>query len=339
MIKLNFSTLSILSLFTSFRKSGAINNYPIHENKIRKSLFAIVIAFLSNLVISFSAQAIDPQQNSDSKDVKTVTVNNYPMVYIEKGKGEPLLLIHGALHDYRTWLKHLNEFSEYNRTIALSLRHYYPEKWDGHDSDLGIEQDVDDIVAFIKKLQLGKVNLLGHARGGEVAMLLASKHPDLIQRLILADPAPMFSMLQGQQQALQFLEKRKLILQSSMKYYSNNKIETGLKVFVNHIAGSNTWDRTSEQNRNVLRQNALTLKSLIQDIEIPFKCRDLKNISSPVLLVTGEYSNPINRQMNQAVSSCLKQASKATVADAGLMMYSSNPTAFIFEVQDFVIPQ
>lgn len=303
------------------------------------SILLILIAYLANMTLAVDVMATS-QQTSDGKErIKTIRVNNYSMAYIEKGQGEPLLLIHGALQDYRTWLTHINEFSEYNRTIAVSLRHYYPEKWDGRDTDLGIHQDVDDMAAFIGKLGLEKVNLLGHSRGGAVAMLLASKHPELVKRLILADPSPMFSMLQKQDKAMQYLKERKFVLQSTMKYYSGDNIETGLKVFVNHIAGGNAWEKTSEQNRNKLRQNALTLKSLIRDVETPFNCHDLRKIAAPVLMVTGEYSKPIYGQMNQAVASCLKQSSEVTVSDAGHMMYSSNPTAFVFEVQDFVAPQ
>ena len=295
------------------------------------SMFSTCIAVVSILLFNTHAVA------QDKKNIKTVLVNNYPISYTEKGKGEPLLLIHGALTDYRTWLNHLDVFSEYNRTIAVSLRHNYPEKWDGRGNDLGIEQDVKDMAALIKKLNLGKVNLVGHSRGGAVAMLLASKHPNLVKRLILADPAPLFSMLQGDEEALQQLKKRKSVLELSNQYYSANNIDAGLKEFINYIAGQNAWDKTTETRRNALRQNALTLKSLIHDVEIPFNCKDIKKISAPVLLITGERSKPVYGQMNNSVSSCLKNPVKATVADAGHMMYSSNPTAFIFEIQDFVL--
>lgn len=305
--------------------------------KTTASLLATLITVISTMTLSLNAQAVGQQNIIDgNEEFKTVMINNYPMAYIEQGQGEPLLLIHGALTDYRTWLKHLNDFSENNRTFAVSLRHYYPEKWNGRGNDLGIEQDVDDIAAFINKLGISKVNLVGHSRGGAVAMLLASKYPDLVKRLILADPSPLFSMLQDQNEALQYLKKRKTVLQLSMQHFSDNNIEAGVKVFVNHIAGNNAWGKTTEARRNALRQNALTLKSLIHDVEIPFNCKDLKKISAPVLMVTGEYSKPVYGQMNKAVSSCLKDPGKATVADAGHMMYAANPTAFLFEVQDFI---
>lgn len=308
--------------------------------KISTYILTILMTAISIMTLSVNSQADDQKTTIEGEEyIKSITINNYPMTYAEKGQGEPLLLIHGSLSDYRTWSRLFNEFSESNRTIATSLRHYYPEKWDGRGDDLGIVQDAEDITAFIRKLELGKVNLIGHSRGGAVAMLVASKHPELVKKLVLADPAPLFSMLQDNKTALQYLDNRKAVLQSSMQYYSQNDIEAGLKVFVNHIAGENAWDKTTETRRNTLRQNALTLKSLIQDAEVTFGCQDLKKISSPVLMVTGEYSKPVYGQMNKAVSSCLNESRSATVADAGHMMYAANPTAFIFEVQDFVLSE
>ena len=35
--------------------------------------------------------------------IKTLTVNNYQMAYLECGQGIPLVLVHGSLNDYRAW--------------------------------------------------------------------------------------------------------------------------------------------------------------------------------------------------------------------------------------------
>lgn len=297
------------------------------------SMIATSLSFATALLFSISAQVMAEDK------IKTMNVNDYPIAYTEHGEGEPLILIHGSLSDYRTWSKTLDEFSEYNRTIAVSLRHYYPEKWNGKGNDLGLDQDVKDMAAFIQKMKLGKVNLVGHSRGGSVAMILASKHPELVKRLVLADPAPLKSMLKHDTKTQQFLTKRKIVLQSSIQHLSNNNINDGLKVFVDFIAGKGAWNKTSELRRKALIQNAMTMKSLPDDTEISFGCQDLKKIKAPVLMVTGEYSKPIYGKMNKVVSSCLTGSRTATVADAGHMMYTANPTAFTFEIQDFVVPQ
>lgn len=272
-------------------------------------------------------------------EVKVMRVNNYDMSYVERGSGEPLVLVHGALSDYRTWLPLLKEFSDGNRTIAVSLRHYYPEQWEGKGDDLTLQQHADDIAAFIQALQLGPVSLLGHSRGGAVALLVASKHPALIHRLVLADPSPLTTMLSRHADVQAAMNIHKAKLQEVMKHYHAGDKESGLQVFVNYIAGPTAWEKTPEAIRHKLRSNAWTQTSLLRDIETPFSCDNARNISAPVLLVSGEHSSALYGYMQDALRPCIKQVSNATIADAGHMMFHANPTAFVFEVQDFILPQ
>lgn len=105
--------------------------------------------------------------------LKTVEVNGYDMAYQETGSGIPFVLIHGAGTDYRTWDAQAPVFSKAYRTIAVSLRHHYPEKWNGVGDDFSVGQHASDVVALIRELNLGKVHLLGHSRGGSVALTVA----------------------------------------------------------------------------------------------------------------------------------------------------------------------
>jgi len=269
---------------------------------------------------------------------KTIRVNNYDMTYVERGNGKPLILVHGGLSDYRTWLPLMPELGETNRTIALSLRHYYPEQWNGKGNDLSLQQHADDLVEFIKTMQLGPVELLGHSRGGLVSMLVASQHPELVDKLILADPAPLKNMLSVNPRAKKQLEKRETVIRETVKLYQQGDPEGGLKIYVEYIAGPGAWDKTSDRRRDTLRDNSWTQLSYLDDFTNPFHCNNASRISSPVLLITGERSNPVYSFMHSALKSCLKKVNNALIADAGHMMFSANPTAFVFEVQEFIAP-
>ncbi|MFO7603444.1 MAG: alpha/beta hydrolase, partial [Gammaproteobacteria bacterium] len=62
-------------------------------------------------------------------------------------------------------------------------------------------------------------------------------------------------------------------------------------------------------------------------------------IPAPVLLITGDRRTKLHGHMQDALRPCIKQVNNATIADAGHMMFHANPTAFVFEVQDFIMPQ
>ena len=115
--------------------------------------------------------------------VRSMQVNGYDMAYQEAGSGTPVVLVHGALTDYRFWYAQVPEFAKKYHVIAVSLRHFYPEIWDGHGNDFSVDQHAADIAAFIMQLKLGKVHLVGHSRGGAVALLVAVKTPGLIKSL------------------------------------------------------------------------------------------------------------------------------------------------------------
>ena len=120
-------------------------------------------------------------------------VNDTDMAYIALGAGTPLVCIHGSLGDFRSWNPVLGPLSRQHRVIVPSLRHFFPGTWDGQSKENGsstysIPQHTADVIAFIEGLKLGPVHLMGHSRGGHIAFRVASARPDLIKKLILAEP-------------------------------------------------------------------------------------------------------------------------------------------------------
>ena len=123
--------------------------------------------------------------------MQTLHVNGYDMAYLdvgEAGRAPPLVCVHGSLNDFRVWGCVIGPLSTKHRVICVSLRHFFPEQWDGKGDTYTIDQHVDDIIAFIEQLNAGPVDLMGHSRGGHIAFRVAQQRPDLLRRLVLAEP-------------------------------------------------------------------------------------------------------------------------------------------------------
>src|SRR5690242_15007433 len=101
--------------------------------------------------------------------MRVLHVDGCGMAYVERGSGPPVLLVHGALCDLRFWAPQMGPFGRRHRTIAPSLRHFWPARWDGAGDDFTPERHAEDLAAFVAALGIGPVHLVGHSRGGYVA--------------------------------------------------------------------------------------------------------------------------------------------------------------------------
>ena len=277
--------------------------------------------------------------NQDCKlphGVKKIEVNGYDMAYLESGTGQPLVLVHGSLSDYRVWDLQVKAFSQAFQTIAISLRHCYPEKWDGQGDTFSVQQHADDLSVFIKKLKSGPVHLLAHSRGGDVALVFAAKHPELLQSLILMDPAPFNTMLPDAPEVKAESKKRKGFVEEAIARMQKDDLDGGLELFTDAVSTPGNWQNLSKEAKQIRRDNAWSLKSLVADAQVKFTCADAKKIDVPVLLITGDKSPDLYGMMHEALQPCLKTYQKVTVSDASHGMHKDNPQMFNALVMDFL---
>jgi pimeloyl-ACP methyl ester carboxylesterase len=110
------------------------------------------------------------------------TINGIDYAYEVRGKGEPLLMLHGGL----------GSFDMFGPAMpALKSRQLILVDLQGHGrTTLGTrpvrcEAIADDIDALLQQLGRGQVDVLGYSFGGCVALRLAVQHPERVRRLVL----------------------------------------------------------------------------------------------------------------------------------------------------------
>src|SRR5688500_12552827 len=102
--------------------------------------------------------------NSDATP-EAIHVNDVELHYVEKGKGIPIIFIHGGAEDYRYWLPIMDFFSQEVRAIAYSRRYSSPNSRPVLKSDYSAADDAEDLAGMVEKLGLGTVHLVGHSYG------------------------------------------------------------------------------------------------------------------------------------------------------------------------------
>ena len=267
--------------------------------------------------------------------IKTIQVNGYDMAYQESGSGIPLILIHGGVNDYRTWGLQVPEFSKAFRTIAVSLRHCYPEKWNGAGDDYSVAQHTSDVAALIKSLNLGKVHLLGHSRGGEVALNVAKIYPDGVRTLVLEDGGGLEALLPDSHEKKMTAAYMKSLADYMRELLAKGDFDYAAQVYVNRVNGPGTWEKLPPERRQIPLDN---IGTSAENPERPkVSCADIQKFQFPVLLINGARSWKGFGEMGAAMRQCKPEIpAPLIVPNAAHLMHRDNPDFFNKSVLDFL---
>lgn len=107
------------------------------------------------------------------------------VAYDRVGSGPPVVLVHGAALDARSWRPQLQDLSDEFTVVA------WDEPGVGSSSSaqpgFGLAEFADALAALIVDLELGPAAVAGLSWGGTVVLELYRRHPDLVSGLVLID--------------------------------------------------------------------------------------------------------------------------------------------------------
>jgi pimeloyl-ACP methyl ester carboxylesterase len=87
----------------------------------------------------------------------------------------------------RNWQAAGKDLAARYRVLAPDLRNHGASP---HSEEMTFDAMAGDVLAWMDSHALERISLMGHSMGGKVAMVLACRHPERVQRLILVDIAP-----------------------------------------------------------------------------------------------------------------------------------------------------
>jgi pimeloyl-ACP methyl ester carboxylesterase len=116
----------------------------------------------------------------------TLDIGGVRLVYTEEGAGDPpVLLLHGMACDRTQLDLQRHHLAPRHRAVSLDLRGHGDS--DKPHGEYTVEVLVEDLRRVIDGLGLGRPVVIGHSRGGSIALALAVAHPDLVRALVLLD--------------------------------------------------------------------------------------------------------------------------------------------------------
>jgi esterase len=267
--------------------------------------------------------------------MQTLSVNGYDMAYLDIGQGPPLVCVHGTLGDFRTWSAVLGPLSRQRRVISVSLRRFFPEHWDGVGDDFLMSQHVADAIGFIEKLDTGPVDLMGHSRGGHIAFRVAQARPELLRRLVLAEPGGELDASLDPAATPGHSPRASRIAVCAGKV-SGGDIDGALTMFVDMIDGDGAWARLLAAPRQQLRDNVCTLIGQVGENRAPFTRADAESILTPTLFVGGVDTRGSLPAVLRALAAHVPNSRTAMIPGARHWMFEQAPQQFCEIVEGFL---
>jgi pimeloyl-ACP methyl ester carboxylesterase len=107
----------------------------------------------------------------------------------EAGAGPPVLLLHDLLSSRLEWRSVVEALAPKHRVVACDLPGFGDsEKPPPSRFAYTLGAFAEAVCDLAGALGLGRVSVVGHGLGGSIALVLAARHPSVVERLVLVGP-------------------------------------------------------------------------------------------------------------------------------------------------------
>lgn len=134
--------------------------------------------------------------------LKTIHLPQGPLQYLDQGRGQPIVFVHGLLADHQLWVPLLPDLGQVARCIVPNWPLGAHAKAMKSDADLSVPGVARLIADFIAALDLRDVTLVGNDSGGALVQMVCARYPERIGRAVLTTcdaydvfPPPAFATL------------------------------------------------------------------------------------------------------------------------------------------------
>lgn len=243
-----------------------------------------------------------------------------------------VVFLHGLFGQGRNFATIAKALVPEARGLLVDLPNHGRSSWtDGVD----LLDMADDVAAAVRERTRTPVVLVGHSLGGKVAMLVALRHPALIDRLVVVDISPLPSATVDQFEhllgALATLDLATLGSRGDADAQLTGLIPDGtVRAFLlqNLYRDGDRWS---------WRAN-LTLLRASLDVIGGFPDIGDRRYDGPVLWVRGERSDYVGDTDTEAMRALFPRTVAVTVKGAGHWVHSEQPAAFVQVLRRFLPP-
>jgi esterase len=248
------------------------------------------------------------------------------------GPGNALLILHGLFGNLANWNWQSQEFCRHFSVYALDMRNHGSSP---HNNYMNYPAMANDVLEFLDNQEIARCDLIGHSMGGKIAMQITLSNPDRVDRLVVADIAPVAypAGKGGHDEVFDGLEAVDLATVTSRR-----EAEQSMKAHIREEAVRQFLlaNLLKDDNGNMVwRFNLTALKAnydaLRENVEVNAPC------DKPVLFVKGQLSNYIQERHRGEMLRIFPHSEIVEVEGAGHWLHAEKAQAFNTAVKDFLL--
>jgi pimeloyl-ACP methyl ester carboxylesterase len=247
-------------------------------------------------------------------------------IYGETTQNPTLLIVHGLFGSGRNWRAIAKRLSADRQVLTVDMRNHGGSFWDADHSYQAMAEDLAQTLRGIS----GRVDVLGHSMGGKAAMILALRNPPNMNRLIVADIAPIaYAHSQiSNVDIMQALDLSNLTRRSEADDLLKDQIQDAatrafLLQSLNLSETGNNW----KLNLDALRNN--------MDYIVGFP-DVIGSFSIETLFIKGALSDYILPEYAQTIKSLFPNYALEEIPQAGHWVHAEAPRPFLSAVTEFL---
>ncbi|PJE28913.1 Pimeloyl-ACP methyl ester carboxylesterase [Pseudooceanicola antarcticus] len=236
----------------------------------------------------------------------------------------PLLIAHGLFGSGRNWGVIAKRLSAKRPVLAVDMRNHGLSPREDEHSYPAMAADLAEVI----RAEGRPCHVLGHSMGGKAAMALALLHPELVERLIVADIAPV-SYGHSQQQYIDAMRKVDLSQVSRRSDAEAQLAEAGVEKALQSFF-TQSLDVTERQWRLNLDVLEAEMGKILSWPEIE------GSFTGPTFFLSGAESHYVQPEYRAGIKALFPEAKFAKIPGAGHWLHAEKPREFEAAVAAFL---
>ncbi len=245
--------------------------------------------------------------------------------------GPRVLFLHGLFGQGRNFTQAAKALEPDLRSVLVDLPNHGRSDWTSTTDYVVV---ADAVAAWLREAygDEGPLHVVGHSMGGKVAMVLALRHPDLVDRLVVVDISPTESVGSGEFEhlldSLAGLDLEDLARRSDADEQLQPRIDDErVRGFLLQNLRSHEGGFRWQANLDLLRSELATIAGF-PDLDATF--------DHPVLWMAGDRSPYVRPEHEARMRELFPRTRALTVKGAGHWVHSEQPETFVSAVRTFL---